>query len=415
MKSAKIIYDIIWMIIAILLASFLTVVFDLHEWLIQYTRPFESWELDEIPFLLFFVALSCAWFAYRRCRELITEIAERSQIQKALTDSETRYRTLVEASAQGIYIYQEGTVRFANRALGRLFGYESAEALIGEAVEQLYSPHARGAPDGPQRCRFGGPCRAVSLRMAWRPSGRRHTLARKSSAAHHVGRRTGLDGYGAGHHRTQRQRARTPQDRLRHPRRHRAVDGGRPAPSGGVRHLWRDDAPLAEDQLGRGRGKLRQAIVETRRLMTQLRPVSLETLGLIPAVQQYLNELGKDADWEIDYHAEVAALNLSPDGETALFRILQEALTNAWKHAQTSMVRLSLHTEGEKDNLLVVCVQDWGIGFVPARIHSDAQGVGLMGMRERARQLGGVCSIESRPGHGTTVRLRIPLQHGEAV
>ena len=58
MKSAKIIYDIIWMIIAILLASFLTVVFDLHEWLIQYTRPFESWELDEIPFFLFFVALS---------------------------------------------------------------------------------------------------------------------------------------------------------------------------------------------------------------------------------------------------------------------------------------------------------------------------------------------------------------------
>ena len=140
MKSAKIIYDIIWMIIAILLASFLTVFFDLHEWLIQYTRPFESWELDEIPFLLFFVALSCAWLAYRRCRELITEIAERRQIQKALTDSETRYRTLVEASAQGIYIYQEGTIRFANRALGRLFGYESAETLIGEDVEQLYSP-----------------------------------------------------------------------------------------------------------------------------------------------------------------------------------------------------------------------------------------------------------------------------------
>ena len=140
-------------------------------------------------------------------------------------------------------------------------------------------------------------------------------------------------------------------------------------------YLWRDDASLAEDQLSRGRTKLRQAIVETRRLMTQLRPVSLETLGLIPAVQQFLNELGKDAGWEIDYHAEVAALNLSPDGETALFRILQEALTNAWKHAETPMVRLSLHTEGEKDDQLVVYVQDWGNGFDPVRLQSDAQGI----------------------------------------
>ena len=79
------------------------------------------------------------------------------------------------------------------------------------------------------------------------------------------------------------------------------------------------------------------------------------------------------------------------------------------------MVRLSLHTEGEKDDLLVVCVQDWGRGFEPAHIQSDTQGIGLMGMRERARLLGGLCSIESRPGRGTTVRLRIPLQHGEPV
>ena len=134
MRRAKIIYDVTWMIIAVLLASFLTVAFDLHERLIQYTRPLESWELDETPFLLFFVALSCAWFAYRRCHELVKEIAERRQVEKALTDSETRYRTLVEASAQGIYISQEGTIRFANRSLGRLFGYENPEALVGEDV-----------------------------------------------------------------------------------------------------------------------------------------------------------------------------------------------------------------------------------------------------------------------------------------
>ena len=415
MKSAKIIYDIIWMIIAILLASFLTVVFDLHEWLIQYTRPFESWELDETPFFLFFVALSCAWFAYRRCRELITEIAERRQIQKALTDSETRYRTLVEASAQGIYIYQEGTIRFANRALGRLFGYESAEALIGEHVEQLYSPHEEARLTAYNTAALAG--HAEPRRYEWHGVHRDGAMLWLESLA----LRITWDGVPALMVTVLDITERRGQEQERRKIAYDIHDGIAQLMVGAQHHLeafdhlWRDDASLAEDQLGRGRAKLRQAIVETRRLMTQLRPVSLETLGLIPAVQQYLNELGKDAGWEIDYHAEVAALNLSPDGETALFRILQEALTNAWKHAQTPRVRLSLHTEGEKDDLLVVCVQDWGIGFEPTRIHSDAQGIGLMGMRERARQLGGVCSIESRPGRGTTVRLRIPLQHGEAV
>ena len=140
MNRARIIYDLVWMILAVLLASFLTIFFDLYERVIQYTRALESWELDETPFFLFFVALSCAWFAYRRCRELLREVAERRQVEKELTDSEARYRTLVEASAQGIYIAQEGVIRFANRALGRLFGFASPETLIGEEAEKLYAP-----------------------------------------------------------------------------------------------------------------------------------------------------------------------------------------------------------------------------------------------------------------------------------
>ena len=321
----------------------------------------------------------------------------------------------MEASAQGVYIAQEGAIRFANRALGRLFGYESPDVLIGENVDQLYAPQeqarltaygaaALAGDAGPRRYEWHGMHRdgtplwleSLPLRITWDGAPalmvtvldvteRRSQEQERRKIAYDIHDGIAQLMVGAQHHLE-------------------AFD-----------YLWRGDASLAEDQLGRGRAKLRQAIVETRRLMTQLRPVSLETLGLIPAVQQYLNELGKDAGWEIDYHAEVAALNLSPDGETALFRILQEALTNAWKHAQTSMVRLSLHTEGEKDDLLVVYVQDWGKGFDPARLQSDAQGIGLMGMRERARLLGGVCSIESRPGRGTTVRLRIPLRHGEAV
>lgn len=415
MKRARIIYDLAWMILAILLASFLAIVFDLYERVIHYTRPLESWELDETPFFLFFVALSCAWFARRRCRELIREIAERRQVEKALTDSEARYRTLVEASAQGIYICQEGTIRFANRALGRLFGYESPDALIGENVDQLFAAH--------EQARLTA-CNAAALeghgeprRYEWHGAHRDGAMLWLES----LPLRITWDGAPALMVTVLDITERRGQEQERRKIAYDIHDGIAQLMVGAQHHLeafdylWRDDASLAEDQLSRGRAKLQQAIVETRRLMTQLRPVSLETLGLISAVQQYLNELGKDAGWEIDYHAEVAGLSLSRDEETALFRILQEALTNAWKHAQTSMVRLSLHTEGEKDDLLVVCVQDWGKGFEPAHVQSDTQGIGLMGMRERARLLGGLCSVESRPGRGTTVRLRIPLRHGEPV
>lgn len=413
MRNAKMMRDVAWAVVAISFASFLTIAFDLYERVIQYTRGLEAWELDETPFFLFFVALSCAWFAYRRYRELVREVEERKQIESKLTDSETRYRTLVEASAQGIYICKQGSIRFANRALVRLFGYESPQALIGMRVDQLQAPHGQGRQEAggnaalrghgePRRYEWHGVHRdgsvlwleSLLLRITWDGeealmvtvldiSERRSQEQERRKIAYDIHDGIAQLMVGAQHHLE-------------------VVD-----------HLWQDDVAVAEDQLGRGRTKLRQAIVETRRLMSQLRPVSLETLGLIPAVQQHLNELGRDAGWEIDYHAEVSAINLAPDEETALFRIVQEALTNAWKHARTSMVRLSLHTEGEKDNLLVVHVQDWGIGFEPDRIQSGSQGIGIAGMRERTRQLGGVCSIESRGGRGTTVRLRIPLRFGE--
>ena len=414
MRNLKIIRDIAWVVAAVLLATALTIMFDLYERVIQYTRALESWELDETPFFLFFVALSCAWFAYRRYRELVKEVAERRQIEAKLTDSEARYRTLVEASDQGIYICQEGTIRFANRALVRLFGYETPEALMEKAGGQLLVP--RELDHLPVCSPSAPPGHGDKRRYEWQGVHRDGAMLWLESLPLHIT----WDGQEALMVTVLDITERRSQEQERRKIAYDIHDGIAQLMVGAQHHLeafdhlWRADACAAEDQLGRGRSKLRQAIVETRRLMTQLRPVSLETLGLIPAVQRYLNELGRDAGWEIDYHAEVSVLNLTPDDETALFRIVQEALTNAWKHAQTSMVRVSLHTEGEKDDLLVVHVQDWGKGFELDRAQADTTGIGIAGMRDRARLMGGVCSIETRPGRGTTVRLRIPLRLGGA-
>lgn len=412
MRNFKVLSDIAWLVVGVLLATILTITFDLYEQVIQYTRALESWELDETPFFLFFVALSCAWFAFRRYRELVAEVAERRQIEERLTDSEARYRTLVEASDQGIYIWQEGTIQFANRALVRLFGYETPEALVEKAGDQLLVPREL---DHLPVCNPAAPLgHGEKRRYEWQGVHRDGAMLWLESLPLHIA----WGGQEALMVTVLDITERRSQEQERRKIAYDIHDGIAQLMVGAQHHLeafdhlWREDASIAGDQLGRGRSKLRQAIVETRRLMAHLRPVSLETLGLIPAVQRYLNELGRDAGWEIDYHAEVSVLNLTPDEETALFRIVQEALTNAWKHAQTSMVRVSLHTEGEKDDLLVVHVQDWGKGFDLARAQADTTGIGIVGMRDRARLMGGVCSIETRPGRGTTVRLRVPLRLG---
>ena len=96
---------------------------------------------------------------------------------------------------------------------------------------------------------------------------------------------------------------------------------------------------------------------------------------------------------------------------TALFRIAQEALTNAARHAQATRVRLSLREEG---SCILVDIADDGTGISEARQHAPGA-LGLLAMRERARLLGGEVSVSGRPGGGTTVSARIPLPPGGAV
>jgi signal transduction histidine kinase len=149
--------------------------------------------------------------------------------------------------------------------------------------------------------------------------------------------------------------------------------------------------------------------------MARLRPTPLEFLGLIPAVRQYLEEVGQEAGWEVECRVDTADVFLLPEQEMALFRIVQEAVTNVWKHANTPRLSLELKTIGDSCATLSIVVKDWGTGFQPDRVRVSTQHLGLLSMRERARMLGGTCTITSRPGQGTTVHVSIPMQHGEEV
>ena len=148
------------------------------------------------------------------------------------------------------------------------------------------------------------------------------------------------------------------------------------------------------------------------RLALNLRPPSLDRYGLVPALEQWLAALER----QCGLHVKLVALGLDaerlPDDlEIALYRLIQEALTNVTRHAQASQAGVVV--ERRKDRITMI-VEDNGRGFdVDAALHSGR--LGLLGMRERAAMLGGVLTIESAPGQGTTIYLDVPSVAASAV
>jgi signal transduction histidine kinase len=150
-----------------------------------------------------------------------------------------------------------------------------------------------------------------------------------------------------------------------------------------------------------------RALDELQRLIADLRPSHLDDLGLPAAVRWYAGEAQNRAG--VPIHVEIlgTARPISATVNTALFRVVQEAITNVVKHAQAHAVTVSLEfAEGE----VRVQVKDDGRGFEPAGLanHADRPAWGLLGMRERAALLGGHMSLRSAAGEGTIVEVRIP-------
>ena len=170
----------------------------------------------------------------------------------------------------------------------------------------------------------------------------------------------------------------------------------------------RDDAGGLPDRAGRdldiGLDRLDRAIVEIRRVLQALGPSAVAARPLAAAIRDDLTEAARDAGWETTLTENLDGQRLPADVESAVFRIFQESLANAARHARTSRVEVGLtRTEG----WLTLEVRDHGVGFEPRLARGD--GLGLTSMVERARVLGGTCTIESQPNRGTRVHARLPL------
>ncbi|HID85999.1 MAG TPA: hypothetical protein EYP55_01305 [Anaerolineae bacterium] len=139
-----------------------------------------------------------------------------------------------------------------------------------------------------------------------------------------------------------------------------------------------------------------------------LRPIYLEDLGLLPALEMLVQQAGRRTTARVRLEREDTAYRLAPEVELAAYRVVQEALNNALQHAhaQNIVVRVRCALEG-----LTISVADGGVGFTfperPDRL-TQAGHFGLVGMRERATGLGGTLQVHTAPGEGTRVTLRLP-------
>ncbi len=140
-------------------------------------------------------------------------------------------------------------------------------------------------------------------------------------------------------------------------------------------------------------------------MAVRLRPASLDHLGLVTALEQYIADFGRQNNLDIQFEATgINGKRHSLEIETALFRVIQESLTNVLLHANASMVDVLLNQR--KDTLNVI-VEDNGVGFIPENVAEHTH-LGLFGMRERVEMLGGKFSIESSVGKGTTIQVEVP-------
>lgn len=169
----------------------------------------------------------------------------------------------------------------------------------------------------------------------------------------------------------------------------------------------------ADRDFQRGMQYLKEAVVESRRLVNGLRSLALDDLGLSGALEQLFTEEKARAGWEdAELAHNIADRRFDKSLETAVYRVVQEALTNIRKHAQTDRVRvLLLLSPDDKPGTreITLEIRDWGRGFSPEERIADTSHVGLQGMAERISLIGGRYTIESAPGEGCCIHAVIPI------
>jgi two-component system sensor histidine kinase DegS len=173
----------------------------------------------------------------------------------------------------------------------------------------------------------------------------------------------------------------------------------------------KEDPKLAVEEIDEVQQRAKDCLRELREIMANLRPTSLDILGLKETIVRYAEQF--EEEYAISTSVDLRGLeSIPPSVELAIFRILQEELVNVRKHSNAESVRIKSETsQGD----LILTVEDDGVGFDPELLAAEQESgehLGLMAMRERAELLGGELTIDSVPGMGTRITIKIPMISG---
>jgi two-component system sensor histidine kinase UhpB len=172
-------------------------------------------------------------------------------------------------------------------------------------------------------------------------------------------------------------------------------------------HMKEQQLDAAQKAFEAGVQMLQLAHAEARRLISGVRPPVLDEAGLEMAVAHLAHGQKTQGSPQVEYKSRVQFSRLPKVLENALYRIAQEALTNACKHSRSAKVRIRLVQLGQTIRL---DVRDWGVGFDPQSVEEGH--FGLEGIRERVRLLGGRLVVDSAAGRGTTIQVEVPILEG---
>ena len=172
----------------------------------------------------------------------------------------------------------------------------------------------------------------------------------------------------------------------------------------GLQRMEDRNSAVAKEVLGASVETLRSGINSARKLINNLRPISLDGVGVVEAIKDLTTEVQRTTGCEIVFVSNVRFERLPSSLENNIFRIVQESLNNACRHSTSTRIGVELR---QQDDHLRIEVQDWGVGFDSQRVPRDH--FGLESIRVRARVFGGQATIKSCPGKGTRVAVELPL------
>jgi signal transduction histidine kinase len=165
--------------------------------------------------------------------------------------------------------------------------------------------------------------------------------------------------------------------------------------------------PEMREQVERMKSVAERSVKSVRNLALLLRPSMLDDLGLVAALEWQGREVSRNSEMEVDVQSEGVSDDLADEYKVTVYRLVQEALNNAVRHSGARNAKVRVDQSGSR---ICVVINDDGRGFNPERV----RGMGILGMEERVKRLGGSLSIESKPGQGTKLTAELPVSDEQA-